>query len=176
MVKVKLIVLGIIFLSLFYLAVLYLSLNPHVSIAYSEYYIHNKTMFYDKKVPDMLIPLGKTLTVKNLMPYFSRDGWSKPSLKTENALLFNKASLIFNIKGKSEIMTLYLQLSQIKQPVTLLFSIAGNRFEKLLFPRDKGLIILNVSNALSHQVDGVNILTISASSPISLKTLMVKES
>lgn len=176
MVKVKLILLGIVLLSLFYLAILYLSLKPNVSIAYSEYYIHDRTLFYDKKVPDMLLPVGKSLTVKTLMPYFSRDGWSKKSIKAENALLLNKASLIFNIKETSKTTTFNFQFSQIKKPTTLLFTIADQAVKKLLFPRDKGLIILDVSNALSHQLDGVNTLTISASSPVSLKTLMVKES
>lgn len=176
MVKIKLIILGIVLLSLFYLVVLYLSLKPHVSIAYSEYYIHNNTMFYSRKVPNLFLPMGKSLTAETLMPYFSRDGWSKQSIKAENALLLNKGSLIFNLKEKSKKITFYIQFSQIKQPITLLFSIAGQTFKKSLFPSDKGLIVLDVLNVLSRQFAGGDTLMISASSPVSLKTLMVKES
>ncbi|WP_298775667.1 hypothetical protein [uncultured Shewanella sp.] len=176
MIKTKLILFGVVLLSLFYLTVLYFALNPNVSVAYSEYYIHNSTMFYNQKVPDMLLPLGKSLSVKMLMPYFSREGWSKQSIKDENALLLNKGSLIFNLNSTSKVEIFNFQFSQVNHPITVFFTIAGQRFIKLLMPSDVGLISLNVPNALlSHRFDKVNTLTLCSSSPVSLMNLMVKE-
>lgn len=177
MIKIKLMIVSVVILSLFYLTVLYLSLKPNVSVAYSEYYIHNRTMFYSQNTPELLFPMDRLLTVTELTPYFSRGGWSKKSIKSGNALLISKASLLFNLKNKSKIKTFNFTFSASRNPVKLLFTVAGQQFEKRLVPGNAGLISLSVPNALlDDRFDVTNTLTINPSSPVSLISLMVKGS
>ncbi|WP_299490965.1 hypothetical protein [uncultured Shewanella sp.] len=175
--KIKLILVGVLVLSLFYLTVLYLSFRPNVSPAYAEYYIHNRTMFYRQSTPNILIPMDKLLTVKMLEPYFSRDGWSKKLIKSGTALFSGKASLLFNLEDKSQVKTFKFIFYPPKSTVDVFFTIAGHTFEKQLISEDESAVSLNVPNTLlDDKSDVVNTLTMSSSVPISLKSLMVKGS
>ncbi|MCL1127451.1 hypothetical protein [Shewanella surugensis] len=174
--KGKVLIFSVGILSLFYSYVLSLSLTPEVSVSYLEYYIKNSTMFYVQDVPDLLMPMDVTLSTKELKPYFSRDGWSKKSVKSGRALLLDKGKLLFNLREVNNITTFSFYFFPTNKNIKLVFSIAGERFEKLLVVDNVKPVTIHIPKKLiNDNPDAVNTLMISASSSVSLNSLTVKD-